>query len=470
VLPALSESRALRLLLFTALYFAQGVPWGFVSVGYAVLLSDLDYDNAAIGAAVGLAYLPWAFKILWGPMLDAVPPLTIGRRRPFIVFGQAMMGLTLLALCLVDPETSIGTVTALLFFNNTFAALQDVASDALAVDLLQPDERGKANALMWAGKSGGVAAGGGAGTAIAGQYGWSTLFLMMAVFIWLVMLLPVLLRERPASETDQRPDSRLLGLAWFLLPFGVVGAAMYGLSELEGRLGDHPLAPLVSVAQPFVAVLGALLAWPLVDPAGFREMRASFSFSVPWWGVLANLLMPAGYAMVGSSHTRLMRADLGFTETDIAWLSGVVDPIAGVVGALCGGLLADWMGMRRAIGVLMGALAVTLAAFAEGRSWWGDFWDMAAWVAVFTALLNAYGAATLGLFMGMSNPRVAATQFAIFMATVNLTYAWTAPFGGAIADTFGYPALFVVAAAFQLGAIVLLLPLDVKRAEAAYRG
>jgi predicted MFS family arabinose efflux permease len=284
-----------------------------------------------------------------------------------------------------------------------------------------------------------------------------------------VMLLPLLLRERPPAESDQRPDSRLLGLAWFLLPFGAVGSAMYGLSELEGQLGDHPLAPLVSVAQPFVAVLGALLAWPLVDRAGFREMRASFSFSIPWWGVLAGLFMPAGYAMVSASHTRLMRADLAYTEADIGWLSGVVDPVSGVVGALFGGLLADWIGIRRAIGTMMGCIAVALAAFAGGASWWADFWSMAVWVSLFTAAINAYSAATLGLFMGMSNPRVAATQFAIFMATTNLTYAWTAPFGGSIADELGYPTLFVVAAAFQVGAIVLLLPLDVKRAEAVYR-
>lgn len=472
-MPALSESRPLRLLLFTALYFAQGVPWGFVSVGYGVLLSDLGFDNAAIGAAVGLAYLPWAFKILWGPMLDAVPFLQIGRRRPFIVFGQAMMALTMLALCLVDPRTSLGLVTALLFLNNTFAALQDVASDALAVDLLEDSERGRANALMWAGKSGGVALGGGAGNVIAGAYGWSTLFLLIAAAISLVMLLPLWLRERPAQATDRPVDASLLKLAWFLIPFAVVGLAMYGLSELEGWLAGHEtlawLAEIIPVVQPFVAVFGALAAWPLVDRAGFAEMRSSFSFPLPWLGVLAGLLMPAGYAMVSASHTRLMRAELHFTDEQIGWLSGVVDPVSGVVGALLGGLLADWLGLRRTIGGTMLAIALALAFFAAGEAWWPDTSAMAVWVAAFNGAVNAFSAATLGLYMGMSNPRVAATQFAVYMATTNLTYSWTAPFGGTVADHWGYPALFGTAALFQVITIVLLLPLDTTRAAALYR-
>jgi PAT family beta-lactamase induction signal transducer AmpG len=68
----LSESRIARLVTLSALYFAQGVPWGFIAVGYVVFLSDQNLDNAAIGDAVGLAYVPWSFKIFAGPLLDRV--------------------------------------------------------------------------------------------------------------------------------------------------------------------------------------------------------------------------------------------------------------------------------------------------------------------------------------------------------------------------------------------------------------
>lgn len=202
--PALSQSRWLRFLTFGALYFAQGVPWGFISVGYVVFLTDIGLDNTAIGDALALAYIPWSFKLVWGPLIDALPPrfaLRVGRRRPFIAFAELMMGLTLISLAFVDARSQLQLVAVILFVHNTFASMQDVAVDALAVDLLAEDERGRANSIMWAAKSVGVAVGGGGGTLIAKWAGWTTLFIVLSCIIWAIMLFPVLLRERPAGVT-----------------------------------------------------------------------------------------------------------------------------------------------------------------------------------------------------------------------------------------------------------------------------
>jgi PAT family beta-lactamase induction signal transducer AmpG len=467
--PTLTDDRRLRLAAFTALYFAQGVPWGFISTGYVVLLADLGLDNATVGAAIGLAYLPWSFKILWGPLLDAVPPLRIGRRRPFVIAAELLMGLTLLALWGVDPRTQLPLVSALLFLHNTAASLQDVAVDALAVDLLEEDERGRANSSMWAGKSLGVVLGGGGGTVFAKHFGWGALFAAMAATMWLIACVPLVVRERPARDDDQPVDRRLLRLSWFLLPFGVVAGVMYGLSVLEERLADHPLGPLVPVVQPFAAVLGALAAWPLVDRAGFARLRSTFSFATPWWAVAAAVLTPAGYALVGTPLSRMVRADLHFSEEQIATLSGVIDPASGVVGALVGGWLADRYGPRAALAGTMAALAVCLGGFAATESLWPSFLFVAAFTAVANAIFNAYSAATFGVFMALADPRIGATHFAIYMAATNLTYAWTSPLGGVLADRAGYPALFVVGALGLLAALPLVRPLDPAAVVGRYR-
>ena len=467
-MATLSDHKGLRWLTLSALYFAQGVPWGFISVGYVVLLADLGLDATAIGAAMGLAYLPWSFKILWGPLLDAVPSLRIGRRRPFIVFAELMMGLTLLGLLTVDPVEQLPMVSFLLFLHNTFAALQDVAVDALAVDILDDEERGTANALMWAGKSLGVVFGGGGGTLIAKYTSWSTLFVAMAIILWLIMLLPLMLRERAVHDDDEALSPGLLRLGVFLGPFLLVGAVMYSLSTLEGMLGDHWAAPLVSVAQPFAAVGGALLGWPLVDRKGFRAMRESFSFSTPWWALLAGILTPAGYAMIGPAMSKLVRADLQLSEERIAFLSGVIDPAAGVVGALVGGVVADRLGAKRSIGLFMGAVGGMLLIWGLTEPQWGWFTWLIVWTALFQGLVNGYNAGSLGLFMTVSNPRIGATHFAVYMAATNLTYAWTAPVGGMIADRFGFSVLFMVAGALQLLTIVLLLPIDLDAARARW--
>jgi MFS transporter, PAT family, beta-lactamase induction signal transducer AmpG len=464
----LSESRALRLSTLTAMYFAQGVPWGFMSIGYGVLLADLGLGAGEIGAAMGLAYLPWSFKILWGPMLDAVPQLRIGRRRPFIVFAELMMGLSLLGLLFVDPTQNMAAVTAILFVNNTFAALQDVAVDALAIDIVPEAERDRATSFMWASKSLGVAVGGGGGLLVAKAYGWNTLFVGMAVLLWLIMLFPLLLRERQPQPTDEGLSPKLLKLLIFLLPFTAVGAAMYGMGLLEERLGDHWSAALVSVAQPFVAVTGALAAWPLVDRPGFAAMRRSFSTPTPWWAVLSAIMMPAGYAMVGPAMVKLIRVDLALSEERIAFLSAAVDPAAGVIGALFGGFLADRIGVNKAIGGCMGLIAVVLASWAATSENWDLFNWLVVWTALFGLFVNAYSAATFGLYMAVSNPKVGATHFAIYMAATNLTYAWTAPLGGIIADRWGFPVLFGCASVLQFIAIVLLLPINPASAKAHF--
>ena len=461
----LTDSRPARLATLSILYFAQGMPWGFISVGYGVMMTDLGLDAAAIGAAVGLAYRPWSFKVLWGPMLDAVPALTIGRRRPFILFAELMMALSLLGLLVVDPRTQLGLVGAVLFLHNTFAAMQDVAVDALAVDVLPDDEKGTANALMWAGKSLGVVAGGGGGTLVAKALGWDALFLGMAGLLAAVMLLPLLLPERRPEPGDQPPSAALLKLAVFLLPFIAVAGAMFGMGVLEERLAGHPLALLVPVLQPVVAVAGALLMWPVVDRPGFDRLAASFRTPTPWWAVLAGILTPAGYAMVGPASSKLLRGDLGLSEERIALISGVIDPAAGVLGALAGGALADRLGVRRSMAMCMGGIGAFLLVWSMTSASWGVFGWLVVWTALLQALINAYNAGSLGMYMSVSNPRVGATHFAIYMAATNLTYAWTAPLGGLIADRYGFAILFAVAAGVQVVAIPLLLPIDAKRAQ-----
>ena len=470
-MATLTDHTGLRLGTLSALYYAQGVPWGFISVGYGVLLADLGLDAKDIGAAMGLAYLPWSFKILWGPLLDAVPALRIGRRRPFIILAEAMMGLSLLGLLVVDPVTDLRLVAGILFLHNTFAALQDVAVDALAVDILPDEEKGRANAMMWAGKSLGVVTGGGGGLMVAKHFGWNTLFIGMAILMWLIMLLPLLLRERPLETQDQPLHAGLWKLGVFLLPFALVGGTLYGLEWVEAQLHatQPPAAAMVPVVKPFAAVAGALFAWPWVDRRGFSELADSFRHPTPWWALLAAILTPAGYALVGPAMTKLIRVDLARSEDRIAFLHGAVDPAAGVLGSLLGGFLADRLGIRKTIGGAMGAIGCTLLLWAATSSAWDSWLWLVAFMVLLPLSINAYSAANLGLYMSVSNPKVGATHFAIYMAATNLTYAFTAPLGGWVADRLGFPMLFGIAAAVQILAVVLLLPIRPDAAKEHFR-
>jgi PAT family beta-lactamase induction signal transducer AmpG len=411
-MPTLSGSRLLRYLVFGALYFAQGVPWGFISVGYVVFLTDRGLDNEAVGAAIGLAYVPWSFKIFWGPLIDRFPSARFGRRRPFILGAELMMGATMVPLVFLDPNTDLRLIGAVLFAHNTFAALQDVAVDALAVDILPSKETGSANSVMWASKSGGVAVGGGAGTVLAKHLGWPALFLVIACALWAVMVLVIFVRERPAGE-------------------GSEAAAQEKLS--------------------------------------FAELKRSLSFAAPLVGIAIAFLAPAGYALTSTVTTRMFRADLKLSSEAIATISGLVTPLSGVAGALLGGVLADRLGVRRVIAGSLVAISVALASFAALKGLWPSFTFLVVWTIAVQVAIMAYGAAALGFFMSLSNPAVGATQFALFMAATNLTYSWASPAGGYLADRWGLPATFAIAAVVQLLAIGLLPLCDPRQAALRFR-
>jgi PAT family beta-lactamase induction signal transducer AmpG len=61
------------------------------------------------------------------------------------------MVLSLMAALPVHFSTQLHLFTILILIHNAFAATQDVAIDALAVNVLKEDERGLANGLMFAG-------------------------------------------------------------------------------------------------------------------------------------------------------------------------------------------------------------------------------------------------------------------------------------------------------------------------------
>jgi PAT family beta-lactamase induction signal transducer AmpG len=408
----LTESKGLRYTTLGALYFAQGVPWGFVAVAYVVFLADQGLSKSAIGETIAWAYLPWTFKLLAGPIIDRFPTRRFGRRRHFIVTAELLMGLTLLSLPWFDPRTELVLINAALFVHNCFAAIQDVATDGLAVDVLPVDERGKANSVMWAAKAGGSALGGSVGVVLAKYLGWTALFVSNAVLVWAIMLVVIFVRERPPGPQADKAAEQHFDL---------------------------------------------------------RVLWRSFAFPAPLFGIVIAMLAPAGYAIATMVYTAVLRTDLKLSSDAIASLTFIDTPV-GVGGALLGGFAADRFGQRKAMGTFMAGLAISLAVFAAAKSWWASLTFLAAFQVMSSLCQYAYGAASLGFFMTLSNPAVGATQFAVYMAGTNLTYAWTAKLGGHLTDTLGIAQTFAIAAAIQLAAILLLPLCNQRTAEARFRG
>ena len=198
---SLVENQFRRYVSLSILYTAQGLPAGFTSVTFVAFLVANGASPEQIAALFATIALPWTFKFIWGPVVDAVQFPSYGLRRPWILFAQTGMIITLGALLFVpDLNASIELVTLMLFIHNLFSSLQDVSVDALAVDVLQPDEVAKANGFMFAAKRGGIIIGGAVVGMLVLDFGIKAAIMVQLPLLALIMCLPLFLRERPGDR------------------------------------------------------------------------------------------------------------------------------------------------------------------------------------------------------------------------------------------------------------------------------
>lgn len=422
--PDLLASRPGRLLVFFFLYVTEGIPLGFGAVAIATQLRRQDVGPAEIGAFVGAFYLPWAFKWAFGPLVDVFVSERLGRRRGWILGTQIGLVLTLLACAPLDPAAQLGLLSVVLLVHNSFGAMQDVAIDALAVQTLHADERGLANGVMFAGAALGMALGGSGVLFMMNWIGVAGGFVFVAACIAAVTLGIVLpLREPPTPPAERRTA----GLA---------------------------------------AALGETRRFAIDALRAFLGTRGAFAG-------LGFALLPAGAMSLGLALQTNLAVELGLSDASVAWLNLWTQ----VVSAACmvaGGWLSDRFGRRR-------TLAVYIVLMSLPVLWLAWQLQLHQWLmpvpaaersarAVPAALVSALWIATLSyavgqglmygtrsaIFMDVTQPRVAATQFTAYMAMMNLAISYSATWQGIAAELLGYPRTLLIDAATGLLCLLLL--------------
>ncbi|MFJ1520918.1 MFS transporter [Acinetobacter sp. ABJ_C1_1] len=193
----------LYLLLFS-LYWAQGLPVGFMTHALPVILRAQGVSLAHIGG-FGLLMLPWSIKIFWAPWVDRHAISRLGHYRSWILPTQF---LTVGVLCILSffpiqaldqPVYLLMFFIALLFMNLT-GATQDIATDALAVNLLQHHQQHWGNTFQVVGSRLGFIVGGGAVLWCLDWLSWQPTFLLLAALVF-INTLPILLFKEPLHNS-----------------------------------------------------------------------------------------------------------------------------------------------------------------------------------------------------------------------------------------------------------------------------
>ncbi len=380
-----AETALVRFGLLASLYLSQGLPFGFFTQALPVLLRQRGASLPEIGLANLLA-LPWVLKFLWAPLVDRRAHGRFGRRRGFILPIQAAACGVLLAVAAVDPTRGMAPVLVAVLVVNLLAASQDIATDALAVDLLRPADRGLGNGIQVGAYRLGMIIGGGALLMFFDTIGWTRSFLAMAAIL-AIATLPLVLWREPVGPRHERQAARV---DW-------------------AALGDW---------------------WRHSDTAAWMLLLALYKF---------------GEAM-GGAMVRPMMVDAGLGLGDVGFLMGTIGSTMGLLGALAGGVGARIISLRGALfsfGVLQ---ALTILAYA----WVAIRPSYLAFQVLCAGEHFVGGMATVALFTAMMDacrPERAATDYTLQACVVVGATGLAASGSGFIAERIGYPMHFLVSGA-----------------------
>ncbi|MFT3695341.1 MAG: MFS transporter [Kofleriaceae bacterium] len=407
----LADNRRLRLVMLCAMYVAQGIPWGFTAITLPAYLVDHGVTVDAVGVIMATTTGPYAFKWVWGFVIDAFQSKRFGRRRPWIIGAELMMGLTILSMAFVGDLTSSTTLIARTVFVHTiFNSMQDVAVDALAVDLLEENERGRANGLMYASKWGGGMLGGWGISHLIALANLRVALFVQAIVLFAIMLIPLFVQER-AVEAQPRPDLARAIVRW----------------SKENLRRDVVISALRDRAI-WSAVLVALVM----------------------------LISNAAAALLAAVGNGLFVEQLHWSAEDYAGMIGGPGLALGAVGSVIGGFVADRIGHRLMAGIAALCLTGYYVAFSQLSDHWTStsFVYSVFWVEPF--FLGMMTASLFALCMDVTWKAIAASQFAIYMALSSLSATLAYAHAGDAVARYTYPGIYQLAAWIQLSLVVVL--------------
>ena len=376
-IPALSENTFLRYFNFIALYVAQGIPEGIILFGIPAWMAMNGKTPGEIGSFVAVFGLPWSFKVIVAPLMDRFTFLPMGRRRPWVILGQFGLILSFVAMAFIpDPLNNMKLLMIAGFAVGFFGSFQDVATDGMAIDIVPAEQQARANGYMWGAKIIGTSASLALGSLLLNKYGYTTAILSLSVGVGLIMLVPLLLRER----TGER-----------LLPW------TKGESSEENKKIQ-------------------LTGWSII----FKSLYRVFSLRNSLMVAVIMFFMQCAYNYVATLLPIFTVQALGWTDQEYSNSFATASLIGGIGGMLIGGVLIEKFGKTRMLNIYYTALIIFTAVFVFIKSTWANTTIIFSYMVIYQIM---YVFTCIGLFaisMQCCWKKVSASQFTIYMTIGNM--------------------------------------------------
>ncbi len=412
--PPLAESSALRYVSFVVLYFSQGIPEGITIFAIPAWMAINGKSAAEIAGYSALIIIPFSLKILLAPVMERFTYLPMGRRKPWLLLGQFGILCSLIAFSFIpDPLNNMHLVTAIALCVHVSIMFQDIATDSLVIDVTPLDQQGKANSLMWGSKTIGTSFSLFVGSWLIAEYGFSNALLIMSSSVFVIMFVPLLLRERkgekllPWSKGNTSPDSVLMAIdSWGKL----------FRSFMQVIVLRNTLLLVVAVFTTMAAIHYMITLLPIftIQELGWKSVFYSKIFSI--------------YNLAG-----------------------------GIIGMVIGGLIIRRFGIIRLIQGSLFLAAVLSVSMALLTSFWKNADLVSGFIAVYSILRTLIYIGVLALAMHLCWKRISAMQFTFCMTIFNAGLACGAALLGWLRSYFDWQALFFTFSAMIMVAMVILV-------------
>lgn len=399
-------SRNMLICIFTG--FTSGLPLYFLINLIPAWLRSEHIDLKTIGL-MALIGLPFTWKFIWSPVMDAVRLPFLGRRRGWMLVTQIGLLLALAAYAFLNPHQHLPVIIGLSAVVAFFSASQDIVLDAFRREILPDEELGLGNSIHVNAYRIAALVPGSLSLILADRMPWGNVFIITALFMLPGLLMTLFL----AKEPDLPPAA----------PRTLVQTVVEPFQEFFSRKGTKQAALVLLFI--FLYKLGDSMATSLATP---------------------------------------FYLDMGFSKTDIGLIAKNAGLWPAVIAGILGGIWMLKLGINKALWLFGVIQVVTILGFV----WLAGFGRFDTITLTEQMMLaGVIGAEAVGVGLGTAafvsymaretNPAFTATQLALFTSLSAVPRTFINATTGYLIEWLGYVHFFWLCFILALPGMFLLL-------------
>lgn len=396
-------------LIFLFLGFISGAPFLLVLSTLAIWLTELNISNTVIGA-LALTTIPYSLKPLLAPYIDNVniPILEkfLSIKYSWGVLSNISLAIAIVGLGLTDPEYNLITTIVFAILISCCAATQDIAIDALRIELTPHRLLGIVSAMSAIGFRAGMLASGVLPLYIAEYYSWLIAYSVMGAIVICGSLVFCLLQYLSLIKTNYKKQITLNNN-------GTMPCKYRGL-----KLFWHSLRHVMS--QPYFVPAIAMIFFYKVADSSLNSMSAPFIYT------------------------------LGFNKIEYANISKFFGAGMMICGSAIGGWLVTCWNATLSL-KLYGTLQILSACMFIVQIYKGHNTSFLILTLGLESFTSGLGSVALVSYLAQfCKPPFTATNFAVLYSFGSLCRVAISLAAGLCADFLGWEALFLLVSALTI--------------------